>query len=170
MLATTDSATTRGPRLSARRRRFGLALMVVGALGWLGWVAWRVMTLAPNPIPVLALAIELGGAAIGVVIAYALAKVEHPRTSFQDDRRDPWRYAFAVADRVERTRAVDLHREVRSAAKRDRFGIESTSCGRKPGMLNNTTRSFIKAVPYLAANLRKRHHCPRCTARRGSPL
>ena len=116
MLATTDSATTRGPRLSAPRRRIGIALLVVGICGWLGWIAWRMTTLALNPIPILALVIELGGAAIGVVVAFALAHVDRPRATFEDDRRDPWRYAFAVADRVERTRAADLHREVRSAA------------------------------------------------------
>ena len=115
MLATTDSATTRGPRLSVPRRRIGIALMVVGICGWLGWITWRMTTLALNPIPMLALAIELGGAAIGVVVAFALANVDRPRATFEDDRRDPWRYAFAVADRVERTRAEDLHREVRSA-------------------------------------------------------
>jgi hypothetical protein len=116
MLATTDSATTRGPRLSAPRRRIGIALLVVGLCGWLGWVAWRMTTLALHPIPILALMIELGGAVIGVVVAFALAHVDRPRATFEDDRRDPWRYAFAVADRVERTRAADLHREVRSAA------------------------------------------------------
>ena len=116
MLATPDSATTRGPLLSARRRRIGIAFMAVGACGWLGWIAWRVMTLALNPIPILALGIEIGGAAIGVVVAFALANVVRPRATFEDDRRDPWRYAFAVADRVERTRAEDLRREVRSAA------------------------------------------------------
>ena len=116
MLATTDSATTRGPCLSAPRRRIGIALMVVGIGGWLGWIAWRITTLGLSTIPILALLIELGGAAIGVVVAFALANVERPRATFEDDRRDPWRYAFAVADRVERTRAEDLHREVRSAA------------------------------------------------------
>jgi hypothetical protein len=116
MLATTDSATTRGPRLSAPRRRIGIALMVVGTSGWLGWIAWRITTLALSTIPIVALLIELGGAAIGVVVAFALANVDRPRATFEDDRRDPWRYAFAVADRVERTRAADVHREVRSAA------------------------------------------------------
>jgi len=116
MLATPDSATTRVPRLSARRRRIGIAFLVVGACGWLGWIAWRMMTLALNPIPIAALAIEIGGFAIGVVVAFALANVDRPRSTYADDRRDPWRYAFAVADRVERTRAADLHREVRSAA------------------------------------------------------
>jgi hypothetical protein len=115
MLATTDSAT-RGPRLSAPRRRLGIAFVIVGACGWLGWIAWRITTLALNPIPVLMVAIELGGAAIGVTVAFALANVDKPRTTYDDDRRDPWRYAFAVADRLGRTRAADLHREVRSAA------------------------------------------------------
>jgi hypothetical protein len=116
MLATTDSAT-RGPRLSPPRRRLGIAFMIAGAGGWFGWIAWRITTLTLNPIPVLMLAIELSGAAIGVTVTFALANVDKPRATFDDDdRRDPWRYAFAVADRLERTRAADLHREVRSAA------------------------------------------------------
>ena len=116
MLATTDSATTRGSRLSAARRRIGLVFMAAGVAGWLGWIAWRAATLSFNLIPIAALLIETAGAAIGVVVAFALATVDQPRATFDDDRRDPWRYAFAVADRVGRTRAVDLHREVRSAA------------------------------------------------------
>jgi len=116
MLATTDSAPTRGPRLSARRRRAGIAIAIVGVCGWLGWIVWRVATLTLNPIPIAALLIEACGAAIGVVVTFALATVKRPRATFEDDRRDPWRYAFAIADRVERTRAADLHREVRSAA------------------------------------------------------
>ena len=128
MLATTDPATTRGAGLSAARRRVGIAFMVVGTCGWLGWIVWRVATLPLNPIPIAALAIELGGAVIGVVVAVALAEVDRPRVTFDDDRRDPWRYAFAVADRVERTRAEDLHREVRSVGRR-RAGAAS---GRAP--------------------------------------
>ena len=116
MLATTDPATTRGPRLSSARRRVGIAIAVVGIGGWLGWILWRMATLALNPIPIAALMIEAGGAGIGVVVAFVLAYVKDPRATFEDDRRDPWRYAFAIADRVERTRAADLHREVRSAA------------------------------------------------------
>jgi hypothetical protein len=116
MLDTTDSATTRGPRLSAPRRRLGVAFIVVGLCGWFGWIVWRITTMALHPVPIVALAIEAGGAAIGVVVAFALANVDRPRTTHHDDRRDPWRYAYAVADRVERTRAADLHRDVRSAA------------------------------------------------------
>lgn len=127
MLATTDPATRRGPQLSARRRRAGLAVMVVGVLGWLGWIAWRLATLVQHPIPIAALAIELGGAAIGVVVAVALATVDQSRVTFHDDRRDPWRYAFAVADRIGRTRATDLHREVRSAATAARRGGKRTA-------------------------------------------
>ena len=118
MLATTDPATMRDAGLPAARRRVGISFMVVGMCGWLGWIVWRAATLPLNPIPLAAFAIELGGAVIGVVVAVALATVDHPRATFDDDRRDPWRYTFAVADRVERTRAVDLRREVRSAANR----------------------------------------------------
>jgi hypothetical protein len=126
MFATTDSATMRGPRLSAARRRIGLLLMAAGVIGWLGWIVWRATTLAFNLIPIAALLIESAGAVIGVVVAVALAKVDRPRATFEDDRRDPWRYAFAVADRVERTRAVDLHREVRSAANAARRARKRT--------------------------------------------
>ena len=126
MLATTDPATMRDAGLPAARRRVGIALAVVGMCGWLGWIVWRVATLTLNPIPIAAFLIELGGAVIGVVVAVALATVNRPRTTFDDDRRDPWRYAFAVADRVERTRAVDLHREVRSAANSARRGGKRT--------------------------------------------
>jgi len=126
MLATTDSATTRGSRLSAARRRIGLVFMAVGVVGWMGWIVWRAATLSFNLIPITALLIETAGAAIGVVVAIALATVDQPRANFADDRRDPWRYAFAVADRVGRTRAVDLHREVRSAARAARRARKRT--------------------------------------------
>ena len=116
MLATTDPPTMRGARPSAARRRVAIALAAIGVAGWLGWIVWRVSTLALHPVPIAALAIEVAGAVIGVVVAVALATIDQPRTTFDDDHRNPWRYAFAVADRVQRTRAADLHREVRSAA------------------------------------------------------
>jgi hypothetical protein len=100
--------------------------MVVGVCGWLGWIAWRVATLPLHAVPVAAATIELGGAAIGVVVAFALATVDRSRATHDDDRRDPWCYAFAVADRVGRTRAADLHREVRSAARAARRGGRRT--------------------------------------------
>src|SRR5689334_5057879 len=116
MRATMDSATMRGPRVSASRRRIGFGFVALGVVGWLGWIGWRLATLPLNLIPIAALLIETAGAAIGVVVAIALALADQPRQTFDDDRRNPWRYAFAVADRVGRTRAADLHRDVRSAA------------------------------------------------------
>ena len=117
MLATTEPAMMRGARLSAARRRVGIACMSVGICGWLGWLVWRVRTLAIAPLPILMLMVEAAGAAMGCVVLYGLANVDKPRSTFEDDRRDAWRYAFAVADRLERTRAEDLHRDVRKAAR-----------------------------------------------------
>lgn len=126
MLATTEPAMMRGARLSTARRRLGIACMVVGIVGWLGWIVWRVLTLAIAPLPILVLLAEVAGALMGCVVLYGLANVDKPRSTFEDDPRDPWRYAFAVADRLERTRAEDLHRDVRTAARAARTPSRKT--------------------------------------------
>ena len=50
--------------------------------------------------------LELAGVVIGSVVAVALSMARNPRSIHtDDDRSEPRRYAFAVADFVERTRA-----------------------------------------------------------------
>jgi hypothetical protein len=104
-------------RPSPARLSAGLLLLALGVCGSLVWLVWRVATLELHPVPVLALLLELGGAGIGAVVALALARVETRRTVHASERHDTRRYGFAVADLVGRTRAEDLHRDVRSLAR-----------------------------------------------------
>jgi hypothetical protein len=97
-----------------------MLLLALGVCGSLAWLAWRVATLELHPVPMISLLLELGGVAIGVGVAVALARVDRRRAVHGSDGHDTRRYAFAVADLVGRTRAEDLHRDVRSLLRRTR--------------------------------------------------
>jgi hypothetical protein len=66
---------------------------------------------------VLFLAAELSGAVGAVVVGIGLAGAASPRDVFEDEPRDSHWYAHAVADLVGRTRAADIHRDVRTAVR-----------------------------------------------------
>jgi hypothetical protein len=118
MPSTTEPAGITSTRPSPARRRLGFVLLAVGLAGSLGLAGWRVATMSWRPIPMLSFVLELAGVAIGCVVAVALAAARNPRsTHTDDDRSEPRRYAFAIADFVERTRAADLHQDVRSVAR-----------------------------------------------------
>ncbi len=115
--STTEPVTSASTRPSLARRRVGLVLLAIGVAGSVGWLGWRVATMSLNPIPIIAFLLELAGVVIGSVVAVALSMARNPRsTHTDDDRSEPRRYAFAVADFVERTRASDLHQDVRTVA------------------------------------------------------
>jgi hypothetical protein len=68
------------------------------------------------------MALEVVGAVGGYAVALGLLRADGARDVYEDDPRESHRFAFAVADIVGRTRATDLHRDVRTAVKlaRDR--------------------------------------------------
>ena len=83
----------------------------------MGWLTWRIATLDLHVVPIAAVALEAIGLAIGVVVAMALAGVDQPRAVHDGEMRAFRRFAVTVADYVGRTRADDLHQDVRSLAR-----------------------------------------------------
>lgn len=105
-----------GVPLTRARRRTGSGLLLGGGLFLLLWLAWRVVTLDLHPVPIVTLLIELSGWTGGFAVAVGLLTTSTPRAVLQPDHT--YRYAFVVADRVGRTRATDLHHDLRIAVER----------------------------------------------------
>ncbi len=109
---TTDSSAATP---SGLRRRVGVGALAVSILTSTAWAGWRVLNLGAHPVELAVVVVELVGFASGLAVAIGLASARDPRTVLEHDRRESHRFAFAVADIVGRTRAVDLHRDVRVA-------------------------------------------------------
>lgn len=117
-LATTTSRTGRTAvePLSPARRRLGTLFLMTGLAATAGWLGWRIVTLGAHPVQVVSLLVELSGWTGGTVVAVGMLRSTSPRDVLQTD--DTYRYAHAVADRVGRTRAADLHSDLWAAVER----------------------------------------------------
>jgi hypothetical protein len=95
--------------------------LALGVVGWSVWITWRISHLTLHPVPLATLVLELAAVAAGVIVWVGLER-EAPSSRGLDigDRRDPYRFANAVADGVGRERPIDLHREVRAAVRQRR--------------------------------------------------
>jgi hypothetical protein len=124
-LAPTSTTQTIDRRSAARagwRVRAGYSSLTLSLVGWVGWIAWRITHLELHLVPLVVLALEIAGVAIGAAVAVAFAAADEPRTHLaeqhgDDDHAVARRYAFAVADVVGRTRAEDLHHDVRTVVR-----------------------------------------------------
>lgn len=95
----------------------GVAMAAVGAIGSLVWLAWRITHLAADPISVAFLLAEIAGLLGGLAVASGLARRWTARAVFVDGPRDSHWFAHSVADLVGRTRADDLHHDVRTTVR-----------------------------------------------------
>lgn len=123
----TAPATTTATVVAPARRRLGVASLGVGVGGSVAWFGAWLTRLDPNPIQIVVLLLSLAGTFAGVAIAVGLASARAPRdvlTGAADvGATDPSRFAWAVADVVGRTRAHDLHHDVRSVVRAARRSI-----------------------------------------------
>ncbi len=132
-LATTSPPETARPGapvavVAPARRRLGFASLGAGLSGSLVWFGWWLAHLEPNPFQLVVLLLSLGGSFAGVAIAIGLVTARMPRdvltrTSSGVETTDPSRFAWAVADVVGRTRANDLHHDVRGVVRAARRSI-----------------------------------------------
>ena len=95
----------------------GVAMAAVGAIGSLVWLAWRVTHLGVDPVSIAFLLAEFVGLFSGLVVASGLAARWTARSVFVDEPRDSHWFAHSVADLVGRTRADDLHHDVRTTVR-----------------------------------------------------
>lgn len=117
MQANTIDSTIPGNFASARPMA-GWVSLACGLVCWSIWFVWRLDHLAVNPVAICTLLIELSGLTAGVLVAIGLLRAEIPRTVLPSDRRDSHRYAYAVADRMGRTRTDDLQGDLLAAVER----------------------------------------------------
>jgi hypothetical protein len=95
----------------------GVALLGLGVLGFCVWFGWRISHPAWNIVGLAFFVAEVTGVIGAVVIGSGLARAGTARDLCGDERRDSHWFAHATADLVGRTRAADLHRDVRSAVR-----------------------------------------------------
>lgn len=95
----------------------GVAMAAVGTIGTLVWLSWRVTHLSLDPVSVAFLLAEIAGLLGGLAVASGLAARWTARSVFADEPRDSHWFAHSVADLVGRTRAADLHHDVRSTVR-----------------------------------------------------
>ena len=119
-MAEFDRGTTETDSLlsmSGTRRAVGVAALAVAVAATLVWLSWRIAHLGAHPVEIVICLFEIIGLVIGVGVAAGLMSSGRPRSVFENDPRESYRFAFAVADHVGRTRSVDLHRDVRVALR-----------------------------------------------------
>ncbi len=117
----TEVKTTERPSGGTKppdRRVLAWGCLGAGVGLWFVWFVWRIIDLSGHPIAVVALLIELSGLTGGVLVAVGILRSRSPRSVFVHSRRDPNRYAYAVADRIGRTRSSDLQHDLRAAVDR----------------------------------------------------
>jgi len=102
---------------AAVRATGGRLVLVVGLAGFAVWFGWRITHPVWHPVALVFLFAELLGVVAAVAVAYGLANADAPRTVFEREPRDSHWFAHSVADLVGRTRAADLHRDVRTAVR-----------------------------------------------------
>jgi hypothetical protein len=95
-------------RPGSARRSAGVLTMVATGLVSIAWLTWRVLHLGAHPVEISVFAIELVSIAAGLVVGVGMARAPRPRAVFESDPRESFRFVFAVADIVGRTRATDL--------------------------------------------------------------
>lgn len=92
-------------------------MLGAAALVSIVWLSWRATHLGTHPIQLLVFATEVAAAAVGVVVGAGLAASPRARSVYENDQRESFRFAFAVADIVGRTRASDLRADLRSSCR-----------------------------------------------------
>jgi hypothetical protein len=112
----TAQRPARSNQIDPARRWLGLTLLAVGASSWVIWIVWRLGTTPLDPISIMLLLTEVIGVVCGAAVGLGLASANDPRAVFVE-APSSHRFAFAVADIVRRTRADDLRRSVRLAAR-----------------------------------------------------
>ena len=74
----------------------------------MAWLVWRAANLGLHPIELSVFAAELVSVVSGLMIGLGLAGASQPREVLVNDPRESFRFAYAVADLVGRTRMSDL--------------------------------------------------------------
>ncbi len=95
----------------------GVAAAAVGTIGSVVWLAWRITHLGLDPVGIAFLLAEIAGLLGGLAVASGLAARWTARSVYVDEPRDSHWFAHSVADLVGRTRADDLHHDVRSTVR-----------------------------------------------------
>lgn len=116
--STDEQTSAVWPPIGPARRTFGAAVLVGAVALSIIWLYWRARHLGPHPIELTVFAAELVSVVSGLIIGVGMVAAPDPRTVRWDDPREAFRFAFAVADIVGRTRASDVRVDLLASYRR----------------------------------------------------
>lgn len=103
-----DGVNSVEARPTSARRSMGVLALAAGGLVSAVWLAWRIQHLGAHPVEIAVFTAELISISVGLVIGVGMALASRRRSVFEGDQRQAFRFVFAVADIVGRTRTSDL--------------------------------------------------------------
>jgi len=101
------------PRLTV-----GILALSFGAVASAVWLGWRVIHLGVHPIELAVFSAEFVSVMSGLIIGVGMARGFQPNKVHGNDPREPFRFAFAVADIVGGTRPSDIRAELAASYSR----------------------------------------------------
>jgi hypothetical protein len=110
------------PQVGAGRRAMGLMVLSTCVLASAGWLGWRATHLSAHPIALMIFAAEVASVVAGLLVAIGLARTDLPGTRFDIDRREPFRFAFAVEDALDRPHTSNLRADLVGSYRTVRHG------------------------------------------------
>ncbi len=151
-----DSRGSSRPRLAAVaawRRTAGPALLSTAAASSIAWLGWRASDIGAHPIQLTFFLTEVVSIVSGLIVGVGLAG--HPLRSdvLDPDRRESFRFAFAVQDAVGRPRSTDLRADMANLWRRLRHGRPDLSELSTAAMLSDGPRRLLLVVSITLALL-----------------
>lgn len=148
------------PAVSARPDRplthrlvAGLAALAVAAVTSLAWLGWRVSHLGLHPIEIAVFVAEVVSVVSALTVGLGLATAPPRTIEDETDRRESFRFAFAVADACGRPRTTDLRADMAQSWRSVRGGDTDLSTLSTAAVLCDGPRRLLLIVSLTLALL-----------------
>lgn len=149
----TGSARSDRARPLTRRLVAGLAALAVAAATSLAWLEWRVSHLGLHPIEIAFFVAEVVSVVSALTVGLGLATAPSRTIEDETDRRDSFRFAFAVADAFGRPRTTDLRADMVQSWRSLRGGGTDLSALSTAAVLSDGPRRLLLIVSLTLALL-----------------
>ncbi len=140
------------PQNDAWRRAAGVVSLTTCLLASTGWLGWRATHLSAHPIALMIFSVEVVSVAAGLLVAFGLARTNVPGGRFDIDRREAFRYAYAVEDALGRPRTSNLRGDLVASYRTVRHGRPELPDVAMAAVLTDGPRRLVLVVS-LAAGL-----------------
>ena len=104
--------TSTSTSMSTLRRSAGVAVLSVAVAASIAWLVWRAIHLGPHPVQVAYFLAEVASVVTGLLVGIGLARRTTVSPTGEIDRRESFRFAYAVTDAVGAPRPTDIRRDL----------------------------------------------------------